>query len=184
MTTLRLLLLLTALCGVVYPLALTVLARAVFPDRANGSLVVRNGRIIGSSLIGQASDDPRYFWSRPSATPKAPYNAALSSGSNWGPNHPDRKAALAERRHALQAADPGNPAHVPADLLTASASGLDPHISPQAAFYQVSRVARARGLAPAVVAGLVSRSITPRQFGVLGEPAVNVLLLNLELDRL
>lgn len=183
MIAFRMLVLLTVLCGLVYPLAITIVSRAAFPAQARGSLMVQDGHIVASSLIGQASDDPRYFWPRPSATPKAPYNAAFSSGSNWGPNHPDRAASFAARRRALQAADPGNSAPVPADLLTVSASGLDPHISPEAAAYQLNRVARARGLEPAVLARLISRHTTHRQFGLLGEPVVNVLLLNLDLDR-
>jgi len=183
MTTIRMTLLLTVLCGLVYPLAITGLARMLFPRQARGSLVVRDGRVVGSELIGQAMEDPRYFWPRPSATPSFPYNAKLSSGSNIGPRNPTRQNAMSRRREALLAADPGNTAPIPADLLMASGSGLDPHISPEAAAWQAGRVARSRSMDPRKVRELVDSHTEPRQFGVLGEPVVNVLLLNRALDR-
>ncbi len=183
MTAIRVMLLLTALCGLVYPLAMTVCARLLFPRQASGSLITVDGKVKGSELIGQHFEDPRYFWGRPSATPSRPYNTTLSSGSNLGPTNPARAQAMEERRQVLLAADPGNRAAVPLDLLTASASGLDPHISPEAAEYQAGRVARLRGIDPGEVRDLVRRHTTRRQFGLLGEPVVNVLLLNQDLDR-
>jgi potassium-transporting ATPase KdpC subunit len=185
MRTLRpalvLLLFFTLLTGVVYPLAVTGIARLVFPRQAEGSLIVRDGRVVGSRLVGQAFTAPRHFWGRPSAT-TVPYDAAASSGSNLGPLNPALRAAVATRIAALRAADPEARGPVPVDLVTASASGLDPHISPAAAEYQVARVARARGLAPAEVRALVRRHTEGRTFGLLGEPRVNVLELNLALD--
>lgn len=177
-----LLLMLTAITGVLYPMAVTALARLAFPGRAEGSLVARGGGVVGSRLIGQSFTDPKYFWGRPSATAPVPYNAAASSGSNQGPTNPALTEAVKQRIAALRAADPDNAAPVPVDLVTASGSGLDPEISPAAARYQVARVARARGLAPAHVQALVDRATKGRQFGVLGEPRVNVLELNLMLD--
>ncbi|MBL8055330.1 MAG: potassium-transporting ATPase subunit KdpC [Anaerolineales bacterium] len=180
----------TLLTGLLYPLAVTGLAQALFPLQANGSLVQQAGRTVGSALIGQAFDDPGYFWGRPSATSPFPYNAfdaaslSASAGSNYGPLNPALLDRVQARIAALQAADPGNPAPFPVDLVTASASGLDPHISPAAALYQVPRVARARGLPEAQVRQLVEQHTEGRQFGVLGEPRVNVLLLNLALDGL
>ena len=181
---LRLLLIFTVLTGVAYPLAVTALAQWVFPHQADGSLIVRNGRTLGSRLIGQPFRDPRYFWSRPSATAGAPYDGLASGGSNLGPTNPELRIAVARRVAALRAADPGNAAPVPVDLVTASASGLDPDISPAAAEYQLARVARVRGLPRAAVQALIDTSTRGRQLGVLGEPRVNVLELNLRLDGL
>jgi len=174
--------LLTLITGVAYPLAVTALAKLAFPGQAAGSLIERDGTIVGSRLIGQPFDDARYFWSRPSATAPHPYNAAASSGSNQGPLNPALAKAVRERVDALRAADPGNTAPVPVDLVTASGSGLDPHISPAAALYQVGRVARARRMDAGTLRALVESRIEGRQLGFLGEPRVNVLALNLALD--
>ncbi|WP_295458152.1 potassium-transporting ATPase subunit KdpC [uncultured Thiodictyon sp.] len=179
-----LLLILTVLTGIAYPFLVTGLAQLAFPDQANGSLIRRDGRPVGSALIGQAFTGPGYFWGRPSATAPTPYNAAASGGSNLGPRNPALRAAVAARVAALRAADPGNTAPVPVDLVTASGSGLDPHISPAAAEYQVARVARVRGLEPARLRALVVQHTQRRQFGMLGEPRVSVLQLNLGLDAL
>jgi len=179
-----LLVVLTLVTGVAYPLAVTGIAQVVFPRQANGSLIVRDGKPVGSSLIGQPFDDPKYFWGRLSATAPFAYNAGASSGSNLGPIHPAFHAAAKARIDALREADPGNTAPVPADLVTSSASGLDPHITPAAAFFQVRRVAKARGLGEARVRQLVEAHIEGRPLGVLGEPRVNVLRLNLALDGL
>lgn len=179
---LSLLLALTVLTGLVYPLVVTGLAQALFPHAANGSLIVREGQPLGSALIGQPFSDPKYFWSRPSATTPFADNPLASGGSNLGPRNPALLAAVRQRIAALRAADPGNTAPVPVDLVTASASGLDPQISPAAAQYQIGRVARVRHLPPAQVAALVARATEGRQFGLLGEPRVNVLKLNLLLD--
>jgi K+-transporting ATPase ATPase C chain len=178
------LLVLTLLTGAVYPAIITALAQALFSRQANGSLIERDGKTIGSTLIGQSFSDPRYFWGRPSATAPVPYNAGASSGSNLAVSNPALLDAVKARVAALKQADPANTAPIPVDLVTASASGLDPHISPAAAFYQVNRVARLRGLDAERVRALVMERIEPRQWGVLGEPRVNVLLLNLELDAL
>jgi K+-transporting ATPase ATPase C chain len=178
------LVMLTIVTGVVYPLVVTGVAQLVFPARANGSLIVRNDAVVGSTLIGQPFDDPKYFWSRPSATSPAGYNGAASSGSNLGPLSDDLATAVQGRIAALREADPGNTAPVPIDLVTASGSGLDPHISPAAARYQAARVARVRGLSEATVLGLIAQHTTGRQLGVLGEPVVAVLPLNLALDSL
>jgi K+-transporting ATPase ATPase C chain len=181
---LTMLLLLIVLTGLVYPLAVTGLAQVFFRHQANGSLIMREGKVIGSTLIGQYFDKPEYFWGRPSATSPFPYNAAASSGSNLGPTNPVLIEAVKARVAALQAADPGNDAPVPVDLVTASGSGLDPHISPAAALYQAKRVARARGLDEAIVQTLVAEHVEERQFKLLGEQRVNVLQLNLALDTL
>lgn len=181
---LTMLLLLTVLTGLVYPLAVTGLAQLLFPDQANGSLIVREGKVIGSRLIGQHFDKPEYFWSRPSATAPFPYNAAASGGSNLGPTNPVLIEAVNARVAALRAADPGNDLPIPVDLVTASGSGLDPHISPAAAQYQAKRVARARSLDESTVQTLVAQHTEGRQFGLLGERRVNVLQLNFALDAL
>jgi K+-transporting ATPase ATPase C chain len=173
---------LSAVTGLAYPGLVTALAQLAFPHQASGSLVWRNGKVVGSALIGQPFDDPVYFWSRPSATSPFPNNAAASSGSNLGPTNPALIRIVTARVDALRAADPGNTRPVPVDLVTASGSGLDPHISPAAALYQAPRVARARGISESAVRELVSRHTEGRQLGVLGEPRVNVLALNLALD--
>lgn len=175
---------LTVLTGLVYPLTVTGLARLLFPHQANGSLIVRDGKVIGSELIGQYFDAPRYFWGRPSATSPFPYNAAASSGSNLGPTNPALAEAVKARIAALKAADPRNNAPIPVDLVTASASGLDPHISPASAAYQTSRIARTRGIEQDVVRQLITQHTEGRQMGFLGEQRVNVLLLNLALDKM
>jgi potassium-transporting ATPase KdpC subunit len=174
----------TLLGGIAYPLAVTGAAQALFPAQANGSLLEARGRRVGSSLIGQTFAEPRHFWGRPSATGPAPYNASASTGSNLGPTNPALLRAVRERVAALRAADPGNALPVPIDLVTASGSGLDPHVSPAAALYQVGRVARVRGLPEARVRALVESVVEGRTFGALGEPRVNVLRLNLALDGL
>ena len=174
----------TLLTGVAYPLAVTVVAQVVFPRQASGSVVVRDGRAVGSRLIGQPFDDPRYFWGRPSATSPKPYDASASTGSNLGPSNPALRDAVAARVDALHASDPGQHAPIPIDLVTASGSGLDPHVSPAAAEWQVPRVARARGLDEAQVRALVAAHVEPPQLGVLGEPRVDVLELDLALDTL
>ena len=182
-----LLALLTVITGVVYPLVVTVVAEVAFPRQANGSLVVRSDRtddVVGSALIGQQFDDPKYFWGRLSATTPFAYNAAASSGSNLGPLNPALTDAVKARVEALRAADPGNESPIPVDLVTASGSGLDPHVSPAAAHWQVPRVARARGLDPATVQALVEQHTEGRQWGFFGEARVNVLALNLALDAL
>ncbi len=176
--------LLTAVTGIVYPLAVTGVAKVAFSDAADGSLIVKDGKVVGSSLIGQNFTDPKHFWGRPSATGPMPYNASASSGSNQGPLNPALVDAVKGRIEALKAADPDNKLPIPADLVNASASGLDPHISPEAAAYQVARVAAQRHLLPADVKALVSQHIESRQWGVFGEPRVNVLQLNIALDSL
>lgn len=176
------LLFLTLLTGLVYPLGITALAQLLFPHQANGSLIVRDGRVVGSSLIGQPFGSPKYFWGRPSATAPFPYNAAASSGSNLGPTNEALVKAVQTRIDALKAADPDNATRIPVDLVTTSGSGLDPHISPAAAEYQVRRVARARGLDEATLRQMVAQHTQGRQWGILGESRVNVLELNLALD--
>lgn len=173
--------LLTLLTGILYPLIVTGIAQAAFADEANGSKIVEGDRTVGSRLLGQPFSSPKYFWSRPSATGPHPYNGAVSSGSNQGPINPALESAVKERIAALRAADPGNDAPIPVDLVTASSSGLDPHISPAAAEYQLARVARARGLPEQKVRELVQQATLGRTFGILGEPRVNVLELNLSL---
>jgi K+-transporting ATPase ATPase C chain len=175
---------LTLITGVAYPLVVTGIGQAAFHGQATGSLIERDGKPVGSTLIGQPFADPKHFWSRPSATSPYPYNAASSSGSNLGPLNPALTDAVAGRIKALRDADPDNAAPVPVDLVTASASGLDPHISPAAAAYQVDRVAKARNLDPQKVRTLVAEFTEGRQLGFLGEPRVNVLRLNLALDAL
>jgi len=174
----------TLLTGLVYPLAVTGMAQLIFPYQANGSLMQRNGQGIGSQLIGQSFTAPQYFWGRPSATAPFPYNAAASLGSNLASTNPALEQAIQARTQALQSADPGNDSPIPVDLVTASASGLDPHISVAAALYQVPRVALRRGLSEAQVRLLVEQYTQGPQFGLLGEPRVNVLMLNLALDGL
>jgi len=182
-TALRLFVLMSALTGVAYPLAVTGLAQVVFPRQANGSLIERDGVVIGSAHIGQPFDDPGYFWSRPSATPGRPYNGAVSQGSNLAPTSDELRRAIETRVAALRAWPvPEGP--VPVDLVTASGSGLDPDISPAAALYQVPRVAARREVEPAAVEALVRSRIESRVLGLLGEPVVNVLKLNLALDSM
>ncbi len=176
--------LLSIVTGLIYPLLVTGISQALFPEQAAGGLIERDGKRVGSRLIGQTFTDPKYFWGRPSATGPYPNNAAASGGSNLGPLNPALKEAVESRVKALRAADPGNAAPTPVDLVTTSASGLDPHISPAAAEYQVARVARARGLPPEAVRTVVARHTEDRQWGVFGEPRVKVLELNLALDRL
>jgi len=174
----------SALTGIAYPLVMTGFAQVVFPNAANGSLILRDGKLVGSELIGQPFDDPKYFWSRPSATTPYPYNAASSSGSNLAVSNPAQLDAIAQRVKKLRDADPTNADPIPIDLVTASASGLDPHISVAAAQIQIPRVARVRGISEESVRELVDQHTQGRQFGVLGEPRVNVLALNLAVDEI
>lgn len=175
---------LSLITGLLYPLAVTGVAQTAFPHQANGSLITRDGKAVGSELIGQSFTQPGHFWGRPSATAPMPYNAAASGGSNLGPTNPALTEAVKARTEALRAADPGNTRPVPVDLVTASASGLDPHISPAAAAYQAERVARARSLPVAQVQALVLQHTDTPWLGLLGAPRVNVLALNLALDAL
>lgn len=181
--TLVFMVVMTVLTGVIYPLLITGIAQVVFPAQANGSLIPAGDKFVGSSLIGQPFDDPKYFWSRPSATGPYPYNASASSGSNLGPIEPNLTGAFQSRVDALQQADPDNKQRIPVDLITASSSGLDPHISPAAAEYQIPRVAKTRGLNEAKVRSLVAQHTELRTFGLLGEDRVNVVELNLDLDQ-
>ncbi|QAU24188.1 potassium-transporting ATPase subunit KdpC [Dyella sp. M7H15-1] len=181
---LSMLLVMTAITGVAYPLVVTGVAQVLFPHQANGSLIMRDGKPIGSELIGQSFDDPKYFWGRPSATTPQPYNGTASNGSNLGPTNPALHDAVQHRIDALHKADPSNNTAVPTDLVTASGSGLDPEISPAATQYQIARVARARKLSVDQVQRLVAKHTQGRQLGLLGEPRVNVLQLNLALDKL
>jgi potassium-transporting ATPase KdpC subunit len=174
----------TFLTGILYPLIITGIAQVFFPPQANGSLIEQNGKVVGSELIGQSFDDPRYFWGRLSATSPFPYNAAASSGSNLGPTNPALINEVSARIAALKTADPQNNSPIPVDLVTSSGSGLDPNISVAAALYQVPHVARARGLSEEIVRALVERYTQGRQFGLLGEPRINVLDLNLALDEI
>jgi K+-transporting ATPase ATPase C chain len=177
-------LLLTLVTGVAYPVIVTAIAQVLFPRQANGSVLERQGKTVGSELIGQPFDDPRYFWSRPSATTPFPYNSKSSTGSNLGPTNPDQLKAVKERIDTIRQAHPEQKGLVPADLVTASGSSLDPHISPAAAEYQVERVAKARSLPVSRVRQLVADHTEGRTLRVLGEPRVNVLQLNLALDEL
>jgi K+-transporting ATPase ATPase C chain len=177
-------LILTAITGVAYPLLVTGIAQAVFPREAGGSLMVREGKAVGSSLIGQSFSNPRHFWARPSATAPQPYNGVASGGSNLGPLNPALTDGIKTRIEALRVADPTNKSPVPVDLVTASASGLDPDISLAAAYYQVPRVARERSLPPNAVRSLIAAHARGKVLGILGEPRVNVLDLNLALDAL
>jgi potassium-transporting ATPase KdpC subunit len=179
----RALLVLTLVTGVLYPLIVTGIAQVAFSHQANGSLLKAGDRIVGSELIGQPFSDPRYFWSRPSATSPMPYNGGASSGSNQGPLNPAHKDAVEERIKALREAGADATKPVPIDLVTASGSGLDPHISPAAADYQLARVAKVRNLSESRVRELIAQHTESRQLGVFGEPRVNVLQLNLALDR-
>jgi potassium-transporting ATPase KdpC subunit len=173
----------TLLTGVIYPLLITAIAQVAFPEQANGSLIHDGDRIVGSTLIGQPFDDPKYFWTRPSGTGPFGYNAAASSGSNLAPTEPNLAAAFKSRVEAVKQADPSNDKPIPVDLITASGSGLDPDISPAAAEYQVARVAKARGLAEDALRELVKKHTTLRTLGLLGEDRVNVVTLNLDLDK-
>jgi potassium-transporting ATPase KdpC subunit len=179
---LTLLVLLSAITGLVYPLVVTGIGKTVFSHAAGGSLIIKDGKPVGSELIGQNFTDPKYFWGRPSATGPQPYNGTASSGSNLGPLNPALTDAVKGRIDALKAADPDNKLPIPADLVAASASGLDPHISPAAANYQIERLAHVRHLDAGAVRALVERHTEGRQFGIFGEPRVNVLQLNLALD--
>jgi len=173
---------LTLVTGVLYPLATTGVAKLLFPAQASGSLIERDGKTVGSTLIGQNFSSPQYFWGRPSATGPMPYNAVASGGSNLGPTNPALRDAVVARIEALRQADPGNGAQIPVDLISASASGLDPHISPAAASYQAARVARLRNLPVEQVQALIQAHTERPLVGILGEPVVNVLTLNLALD--
>ena len=176
------LLLFTILTGIFYPVVVTGISQVIFHHQANGSIITKNGKDVGSSLLGQEFEDPKYFWGRLSATTPYPYNGGSSSGSNLGPNNPDLMKAVQARIQALRSADPGNEAKIPVDLVTASGSGLDPHISPAAAEYQLHRVAKSRGIDVSKVRTLIEQHTQGRWLGLIGEPVVNVLELNLALD--
>ncbi len=176
------LLLFAVLTGIIYPVVVTGISQVIFPRQANGSIITKNGKPVGSSLVGQQFEDPKYFWGRLSATTPYPYNGGSSSGSNLGPNNPDLMKAVQARIQALRSADPGNEAKIPVDLVTASASGLDPHISPAAAEYQLHRVAKSRGIDEDRIRALIEQHTQGRWIGLIGEPVVNVLELNLALD--
>lgn len=182
-TALLLFLILSVLTGVIYPLVITGIAHVFFPWRANGSIITEQGKPVGSLLIGQSFTAPKYVWGRPSATTPAPYDAQNSTGSNLGPSNPALLAAVATRIALLHQADPSNTTLIPVDLVTASGSGLDPQISPAAAYYQAGRIAKARGLPKQEVIALMQSLVKPRTFGILGEPTINVLQLNLALDK-
>jgi len=173
---------LTIITGVLYPLFVTGIAKAFFHEKANGSLIYRDGKITGSALIGQPFDDPKYLWGRLSATSPVPYNSSSSSGSNIGPSNPALLENAKARIEKLRAADPENKTTIPVDLVTSSASGLDPHISLAAAYYQISRVAKQRGLSVNIVKNIIDKNTTMRLLGLVGEPVVNVLRVNLDLD--
>ena len=175
---------LTVLTGLIYPVLITTIAQLIFPHQANGSLILRNNMIVGSTLIGQQFDEAKYFWGRLSATSDHPYNASASGGSNLGPTNPALQKQVSDRIAALKAADPGNPLPIPVDLVTSSGSGLDPELSIAAARYQAARIARVRGLSLDRVEMLIDQYTIGRTFGFLGEPRVNVLELNLALDEL
>jgi len=177
------LLLFIILTGIIYPLAVTGIAQAIFPKQANGSIITKNGKAVGSELIGQQFEDQKYFWGRISATGPYSYNSVASSGSNLGPNNPNLMAAVETRIKALQESDPGNSTKIPVDLVSASGSGLDPHISPAAAEYQIMRVAKARGIEETRVREIVAQNTRGRWLGLIGEPVVNVLRMNLALDE-
>ncbi len=179
-----LLALMTLLLGIVYPLVIAGAARFAFPRQAEGSLLYRDGKLIGSALIGQSFSDPKYFWGRPSATTPQPYNGLASTGSNLGPLNPALIEAVKANAKALHDADPDNRRPIPVDLVTASASGLDPDVSPAAAEYQAARVARVRHLEPAQVEALIKAHVRERLFGIIGERRINILELNLALDRM
>jgi K+-transporting ATPase ATPase C chain len=183
-TAFILLILFSLLTGVIYPLLVTGMAQILFPYQANGSLIINNGKIIGSQLIGQSFTSPGYFWGRPSATTPYPYNAANSTGSNMGPSNPDFIKLVYSRVDTIRQADPENRDRIPVDLVTASGSGLDPEISPLAAYYQVPRIAKARGMSEQDIQSLIQQLTKNRTFGILGEPRVNVLNLNIALDSL
>jgi K+-transporting ATPase ATPase C chain len=176
------LLLFTILTGLIYPLAVAGLAQAIFPSQANGSIITKNGKQVGSSLLGQQFEEPKYFWGRLSATGPYPYNGGSSSGSNLGQNNPALMTAVQSRIQGLRAVDPGNEVKIPVDLVTASGSGLDPHISQAAAEYQINRVAKTRGLDQTSVRTLIAKHTQGRWLSLFGEPVVNVLELNLALD--
>jgi K+-transporting ATPase ATPase C chain len=182
--SLMMLLVMTIITGIAYPLLVTGLSQLLFPSQANGSLIAKNGQPIGSTLIGQSFTEPKYFWGRPSATSPQADNGTGSGGSNIGPTNPALTDAVKQRIAALQAADPGNRAPVPVDLVTSSGSGLDPEISPAAAQYQLARVAKARGISDGQLGLLIAQATSGRQLGLLGEARVNVLQLNLALDAL